>query len=72
MTTVTFPYGKEHIRYDFQNEELSGVLTSSVEAYVPLAVKHNKPVIAFAGSVDESVKDWKTYGFVACVASWYG
>ena len=37
-----------------------------------LAAKYKKPVIAFAGSVDESVQDWKKHGFVACVASWYG
>ena len=35
MKTVTFPYGKAKMSYTFREEELSAVLTSSVEGYVP-------------------------------------
>ena len=37
MKTVLFPYGKEKISYDFQEKELVGVLTSSIENYEPKA-----------------------------------
>ncbi len=33
MKTVVFPYGKEKISYDFKEDELIGVLTSSIEDY---------------------------------------
>ncbi|MBQ7226293.1 MAG: nickel-dependent lactate racemase [Clostridia bacterium] len=35
MTRVSFPYGKEHIEYDFKNENLIGVLESSINTYTP-------------------------------------
>lgn len=35
MTTVTFPYGKEHITYDFEKENFSGVPVSSLHSYKP-------------------------------------
>lgn len=35
MKKVTFPYGKEHITYDFAKENFSGVLVSSLHSYKP-------------------------------------
>ena len=35
MTEVFFPYGKRKLSYAFQDSELAGVLTSSIEEYVP-------------------------------------
>ncbi len=35
MKTVSFPYGKEQITYDFENENFSGVLTSKLHEYTP-------------------------------------
>lgn len=35
MKTVSFPYGREKLTYDFTNENLVGVLTSSIEDYQP-------------------------------------
>ena len=35
MAVVNFPFGKEKIAYDFKEEELKGVLTSSIEEYDP-------------------------------------
>ena len=35
MKTVLFPYGKDHLFYDFKDEELVDVLTSSIEGYAP-------------------------------------
>lgn len=35
MKKIFFPYGKEKISYDFKDEELIGVLTSSIEEYSP-------------------------------------
>ncbi len=40
MKTVLFPYGKEKIRYDFKEEELAAVMTSSIEEYTPKADEH--------------------------------
>ena len=37
MKKVTFPYGKETVSYEFQEDELKAVLTSSIEEYEPLA-----------------------------------
>ncbi len=37
MRTVKFPYGKQELSYDFREEELAAVLTSSVEEYIPEA-----------------------------------
>lgn len=37
MTEVLFPYGKRKLSYQFQDNELAGILTSSIEAYVPAA-----------------------------------
>ena len=34
MKTIEFPYGKEKLSYTF-GDELVGVLTSSIEKYVP-------------------------------------
>ena len=36
MKTVTFPYGREHVQYTFEKENLLGVLTSSIEQYIPV------------------------------------
>lgn len=33
MTEVSFPYGKSKLSYRFDDEELLGVLTSSIEEY---------------------------------------
>lgn len=44
MTKVSFPYGKEFLEYGFKDEQLLGVLESSIEEYKPL------------GSADELVK----------------
>lgn len=35
MKKICFPYGKEKISYDFEKENLVGVLTSSIEEYKP-------------------------------------
>ncbi len=37
MKTVLFPYGKDHLFYNFKDEELVDVLTSSIEGYTPAA-----------------------------------
>ena len=37
MSTVTFPYGKERISYDFSSENLLGVLVSNLHGYTPEA-----------------------------------
>lgn len=37
MTKILFPYGKSKIEYEFDDSELIGVLTSSIEEYVPEA-----------------------------------
>lgn len=33
MTKISFPYGKGYLEYDFNDNELAGVLTSSIEEY---------------------------------------
>lgn len=35
MGSITFPYGKGTMRYNFDDSELAGVLTSSIEEYQP-------------------------------------
>ncbi len=35
MSKISFPYGREHLSYDFAEGELKAVLTSSIEQYVP-------------------------------------
>lgn len=35
MTEISFPYGKEKMSYKFDESELAGVLTSSIENYKP-------------------------------------
>ena len=35
MQEILFPYGKEKLSYQFEVQELSGVLTSSIEEYEP-------------------------------------
>ena len=35
MTNVTFPYGKEHITYDFNGEDFKGTLVSKLHEYRP-------------------------------------
>ena len=37
MREITFPYGKEKVTYAFNEEEIAGVLTSSIEEYEPKA-----------------------------------
>ncbi len=37
MSKISFPYGKQMLEYDFKDENLIGVLTSSVEEYTPTA-----------------------------------
>lgn len=37
MTRLQFPYGQTHLEYDFDEGELAGVLTSSIEEYTPEA-----------------------------------
>ncbi len=37
MKTILFPYGQTHLEYEFSETELSAVLTSSIEEYVPEA-----------------------------------
>ena len=32
---ILFPYGKGNLGYEFDSKELSGVLTSSIEEYIP-------------------------------------
>ena len=32
---ILFPYGKEKLKYAFDEKQLSGVLTSSIEEYKP-------------------------------------
>lgn len=35
MKRISFPYGQTHLDYEFKDEELAGVLTSSIEEYIP-------------------------------------
>ena len=35
MSIVRFPYGKEFLEYDFEGENLLGILTSSLHGYTP-------------------------------------
>ena len=35
MKTISFPYGKTHLEYTFQDNELQEILTSSIETYRP-------------------------------------
>ena len=35
MAVVSFPFGKEKIEYNFNDEQLKAVLTSSIEHYEP-------------------------------------
>ena len=35
MKNISFPYGQTHLDYEFRDEELAGVLTSSIEEYIP-------------------------------------
>jgi len=35
MKKIRFPYGKEHLEYAFGDDELSAVLTSHIEEYIP-------------------------------------
>ncbi len=35
MKELFFPYGKEKLKYAFDEEEPAGVLTSSIEAFTP-------------------------------------
>lgn len=37
MTEVVFPYGKIKLTYKFGDDELAGILTSSIEEYIPAA-----------------------------------
>lgn len=37
MKKISFPYGQTHLDYDFKDQELVGVLTSSIEEYIPEA-----------------------------------
>ncbi|MBQ7044869.1 MAG: nickel-dependent lactate racemase [Clostridia bacterium] len=37
MPTISFPYGKQHLEYNFSDAELKGVLTSRIEEYIPTA-----------------------------------
>ena len=37
MKKLSFPYGQTHMQYEFDEKELAGVLTSSIEEYVPEA-----------------------------------
>lgn len=49
MTKISFPYGKTKLNYNFSDEELIGVLTSSIEGHKP------------KNTEDELVKKhWKT------------
>jgi len=35
LKKISFPYGQTHLDYEFRDEELAGVLTSSIEEYIP-------------------------------------
>ena len=35
MKKISFPYGQTHLDYEFKDDELAGVLTSSIEEYIP-------------------------------------
>lgn len=35
MKKISFPYGRTHLEYGFSEDELAGVLVSSIEEYVP-------------------------------------
>lgn len=48
MKEITFPYGKERITYAFDEAALSGVLTSSIEEYVPTADENTLVLEAMA------------------------
>ena len=37
MKKISFPYGQTHLDYEFKDQELVGVLTSSIEEYIPEA-----------------------------------
>lgn len=40
MKKLFFPYGQTHLEYEFDDKELVGVLTSSIEKYVPEGEGH--------------------------------
>ena len=35
MKKISFPYGQTYLDYEFKDEELTGILTSSIEEYIP-------------------------------------
>ncbi len=51
MTEIKFPYGKEYKSYIFSDEELSGVLTSSIEEYKAEDTEENLVIKAMENPV---------------------
>ncbi len=51
MSIVSFPYGKDHVQYDFSDERLLGVLTSCLHAYKPAATEQQLVDAAMAAPV---------------------
>ena len=54
MKEILFPYGKEKLSYIFDENELSGVLTSSIEEYKPEADEITLVKEAFENPVDSA------------------
>ena len=52
MTKLAFPYGHEHWEYEFDEKELSAVLTSSIEEYVPELTGEELVKAAMAAPID--------------------
>lgn len=70
MVKVRFPYGKEFLEYDFDDNELLGVLESSIEEYKPLGTAEELVAEAMANPVDsprlsELAKDKKNIVIIA-------
>lgn len=52
MREISFPYGKSKMKYSFTDEELSGVLVSSIENYVPEKSEEELVSDALANPID--------------------
>ena len=52
MKTVFFPYGKEHIEYNFKDDELLAVLDSNINNYKPEKGAENLVISAMESPVD--------------------
>ena len=70
MAVVNFPFGKEKIAYDFEDNELKAVLVSSIEEYEPKLSEDELVSEALSNPVDslglaELAKDKKKIVIIA-------